>query len=171
MKKNLLVIPLLVLLCFIISCQDKAAKAELEKFKAQAALEEQNKALVTRFYEAFAKGDTEAIKGMCSSDLLKGLLDSMKGNKESFTDIAFIPQDMIAKGNKVATRYIAKGSAKAVAKEGEPAIAEGKKIEIALYTIERIENGKIVESWELQDNLSLYEQFGYELKPKEEKKK
>jgi len=42
MKKYLCAIPLVLLLCFSIACQDKAAMVELEKFRAQAKLEEQN---------------------------------------------------------------------------------------------------------------------------------
>ncbi len=36
--------------------------------------------------------------------------------------------------------------------------------------IDRIENGKIVETWEVADLLSLYKQLGMELKPKEAEK-
>jgi hypothetical protein len=43
-------------------CQDKAAMAELEEFKAQAALEEQNKEIVKRAHELHSKGDFEARK-------------------------------------------------------------------------------------------------------------
>jgi hypothetical protein len=43
MKKLLMVIPLVFLLCFTFGCQDKEAMAELEEFKSQTALEEQNK--------------------------------------------------------------------------------------------------------------------------------
>ena len=57
MKKLLMIIPLVILLCFTFGCQDKEAMAELEKFKAQAEVEEQNKVLVKRMYEAFEKGD------------------------------------------------------------------------------------------------------------------
>jgi len=35
MKKLLIVIPLVILLCFTFGCQDKEAMAELEEFKAQ----------------------------------------------------------------------------------------------------------------------------------------
>jgi hypothetical protein len=38
-KKVLCAIPLVLLLCFTISCQNKAEKAELEKFRAQAEVE------------------------------------------------------------------------------------------------------------------------------------
>jgi hypothetical protein len=40
MKKYLYVVPPVILFCFTIACQDKAAMAELEKYKAQAAVEE-----------------------------------------------------------------------------------------------------------------------------------
>ncbi len=40
MKKYPSVIPLVLLLCFVVGCQDKAAMAELEEFKAQAAVEQ-----------------------------------------------------------------------------------------------------------------------------------
>ena len=42
MKKFLWVVSLAVLLCFTFACQNKAAMAELAKFKAQAKVEEQN---------------------------------------------------------------------------------------------------------------------------------
>ena len=51
MKKLLLVIPLVILLCFTFGCQNKEAMAELEEFKAQAEVEEQNKALVQKLIE------------------------------------------------------------------------------------------------------------------------
>jgi hypothetical protein len=38
MKKYLSVIPLVLLLYFVVGCRDKAAMAELSKFKAQAAI-------------------------------------------------------------------------------------------------------------------------------------
>jgi predicted ester cyclase len=181
MKKSLWVIAALVLLCFVVSCQDKAAMAELEKHKAQAALEEQNKAVISRFFDAFQKGDIESIKEVCSSDYishsrgrndpLDAIFESIKANRETFSEITIIIQDMIAEGDKVAVRYIAKGTHRGNDKEGEPFIAAGTKMEITSYDIERIENGKLVEGWDGQDNLSLFEQLGYELKPKEEKKK
>ena len=179
MKKYLCIIPLLVLLCFVVSCQNKAAMAELEKYKAQAAVEEQNKALVTRFFEAYTKGDIEALKEILSPELiahdwgknnsLKDMFETIKGNMESFSENTFTLEDIIAKGDRVATRNIVKGTLKGTKAEGEASIAEGTKIELALYSIERVENGKIVEVWMLQDDLSLYKQVGYELKPKEEK--
>lgn len=181
MKKSLWVIPAFVLLCFVVGCQDKAAMAELEKYKAQAAVEEQNKALLARFYDAYAKGDIAAIKEICppayvswsgkKSYSFENLIENINVNKETFSDITFVIEDIIASGDRVAARYTVRGTHRGSNKEGEPIIAEGTKIELTNFDIERFENGKIVEGWDGQDNLSLYEQLGYELKPKEVKKK
>jgi hypothetical protein len=39
MKKLLLILPLALILCFMVGCQDKAAMAELEATKAQVEVE------------------------------------------------------------------------------------------------------------------------------------
>ena len=59
MKKLCMILPLALILCFLVGCQDKAAMAELEVFKAQAKVEEQNKALVLKWYEELGKGNIE----------------------------------------------------------------------------------------------------------------
>ena len=59
MKKLISILPLVLILCFMVGCQDKAAMAELEEFKAQAALEEQNKELVKGLTEELNKGNAE----------------------------------------------------------------------------------------------------------------
>ncbi len=48
--------------------------------------------------------------------------------------------------------------------EGLP--ATGKKIKSMGIEIIRVEEGRIVESWEVFDLLGLFQQLGYELKPK-----
>jgi predicted ester cyclase len=177
MKEHLYVIPLLVLLCFVVSCQDKAAMAELEKYKAQAAVEEQNKALVTRFIDVYQKGDIAAVKGICSADYLEhGMgqtisleqaIEILKGNMTVFSDFTIIVEDMIAKGNKVAVRYLVKVTHTG---EGLGIPATGKKAESTGIEMLRCENGKIVEAWAAEDVLGMLMQLGFELKPKEEKK-
>jgi hypothetical protein len=37
MKRMGMILPMTLILCFMVGCQDKSAMAELEKFKAQAA--------------------------------------------------------------------------------------------------------------------------------------
>ena len=90
MKKFYLILPLVLILCLMVGCQDKAAMAELEEFKAQAALEESNKALAERYIDAWTKGDVAAQKEILSPDFVhrprlgvdESLEDAFEGLKE-----------------------------------------------------------------------------------------
>jgi steroid delta-isomerase-like uncharacterized protein len=179
MKKYLWVISLVILLCFVFACQDKAARAELEKYKAQAAGEEQNKALVIRFTDAFQKGDSEALKEILSPNYVwhgqmgqevsrEEQLEGLKEEEGGLSDVSYPIQDIFAKGDRVAKRWTGR-AVHTGDSEGLP--ATGKKVEWSGIEIYRIENGKIVESWEIADVLGLEMQLGFELKPVEVKKK
>ena len=176
MNKFLCAIPLLFLLCFAVGCQDKAATAELEKSKAQAALEDQNKALTMRFLDVYQKGDVAAVREICSPGYiehgmgqtisLEQAIEILKGNMAVFSDFTIVAEDMIAKGDKVAVRYLVKVTHTG---EGLGIPATGKKAESTGIEILRFENGKIAEAWAAEDVLGLLTQLGFELKPKEDK--
>ena len=181
MKKLFMILPLVLVLCFVYGCQDKAAMAELEAFKAQAGVEEANKALATRYNEAWESGDLEAIKEIYSPDFVWHASDggdysseemieinrkAIEQHKTAFPDMTIIKEDVIVKGDKVITRYTLRGTHTGDV-EGIP--ATGNKIEFSGIEIIRIENGKIVKSWEENNLLRFYQQLGMELKPKEEK--
>jgi steroid delta-isomerase-like uncharacterized protein len=178
MKKLFMILPLALILCFVVGCQDKEAMAELEAMKAQAEVEEQNIALVKRHYEAWNSGDVEALREIFSPDYLyntpagkdeslEQMIELLKPQMEAFPDRIFSVEDMLAKGDKVVSRFIGRGT-----HEGEfmGIPATGNKFEITGIEIWRVENGKIVESWDAHDSLSLFQQLGMELKPKEGKK-
>ena len=175
MKKLIMILSMALILCFMVGCQDKAAMAELDEFKAQAALEEQNEALVMRYAEAFANGDIEAIKEIVSPDYVlhvsgkdKSLEDTivtLKRQMVMFPDRTGSAEEIFAKGDKVILRYIFRATHGGDV-EGSP--ATGNKIEADGIEILRVENGKIVESWELFDSMSYALQIGFELKKKEE---
>jgi len=180
MKKVSIILPLALVLCLMVGCQDKEAMAELEEFKAQAALEESNRALVTRYNEAWQSGDLEAIKEIYSPDFVWHATDgsdlsseemieinrkSIEQHKIAFPDMTFINEDVIVKGDKVITRYTLRGTHTGDV-EGIP--ATGNKIEMSGIEIIRVENGKITESWEELNLLRFMQQLGMELKPKEE---
>ncbi len=176
MKKLCMILPLTLILCFMVGCQDKEAMAELEEFRAQAALEEQNKEIVNRYSEAWSKGDFETLKEILSPDYVRHVsggymsleetIESIKRQMEMLPDRTSIAQDIIAKGDKVISRLILRGTHEGDT-EGLP--ATGKTIEIDGIKIVRVEDGKIVESWEVGDTLSYALQLGMELKPKEVK--
>ncbi len=177
MKKLFMILPLTLILCFMIGCQDKAAMAELEKYRVQAKLEEQNLAIANRAWEASSKGDFETLKELGTPEYLWYLpsnstkpisreeaIEKAKRLHSAFPDISFSIEELIAAEDKVIFRYIMRGT-----HQGEFAgiPATGNKVEISGILIGRIENGKIVEEREEMDMLGLFMQLGMELKPKE----
>jgi predicted ester cyclase len=161
----------------MVGCQDKEAMAELEAMKAQAEVEEQNKEIVLNAHKAWNDGDIEGLKTIYSPDYiwhfagegilsLEDLIEDVMWEEATYPDKIVSTKDLILKGDKVVSRYIIKGTHEGE-REGIP--AKGKKVEMEGIIIDRIENGKIVETWEVADLLSLYKQLGMELKPKEEK--
>ena len=180
MKNIRMILPLVMILCFMASCQNKAEKAELEKFRAQVKLEEQNKAIANRAWEASSKGDFETLKGLgvpeyvwyLPSNSTKPIsreeaIGKAKRLHSAFPDINFSIEELIAVGDKVVCRYIMTGTHKG---EFEGIPATGNKVEISGIMLTRIENGKIVEEREDWDMLGFMQQLGMELKPKDVKK-
>ena len=173
MKKIFMILPVILVLCLMTGCQNQA---ELEEFRAQAALEKANKALAERFIDAaFNKPDLDAIKEILSPDYVhhpqlgidESLDDALRGLQERttiFPDQAITVEDMFVKESKIALRCIFSGTHTGDS-EGFP--ATGKKVEMRVFMIIRVENGKIAEDWGSRDLLSLYQQLGFELKPKE----
>ncbi len=180
MKKLCMIFPLALILCFMVGCKDKAAMAELEQFRAQAEVEEQNKEIMTRWFEAWNKGDFEAFKELLAPDFVvyfpsrstkprstEEVIDIVKMLQKAFPDINWSMEELIATEDKFIIRFIERGT-----HEGEflGIPATGNKYEMSGIWISRIENGKIVEQREDFDMLGLYQQLGMELKPKEGEK-
>ena len=68
MKKLLMILPLVLIVCFVVSCRDKEAMAELEAFRVQAEVEEQNKEIVKGWAEELNKGNVEIFKELCAPE-------------------------------------------------------------------------------------------------------
>jgi len=175
MKKLFMILPLVLIVGFLAGCQDKEAMAELEEFRAQAALEEENKAFFMRASEAWFKEDIDVLKEFFSPDFvgysptgegasLEMVLEQVRRSRIMFPDMTNINKDLFAKGDLVVSRYTSKGTHTGDI-EGFP--ATGKEIELGSIMIVRVENGKFAEAWVVSDNLIFYQQLGIELKPKE----
>jgi len=179
MKKLLMILPLALILCFMVGCQDKEAMAELEEFRAQAEVEEQNKALVKRFYEELNKGNFEIYKEVFAPEF--GLyspsnspnprsqeesMEALKMASRVSPDTNYSIEELFAVGDRVVARVVITGT-----HEGDlPGFpATRNKFEYSGIVIVRIENGKIIEEKIEFDELGFMQQFGMELKPKEEK--
>ena len=180
MKKLCMILPMALILCFMVSCQDKEAMAELEAMKAQAEVEEQNKELVKREWEAWNKGDFEAFKELLAPDYAyylpsgstkprsrEEVIEIGKMLHNAFPDITFSIEGLIAEGDRVTVRFIYRGTHKG---EFEGIPATGNEFEGSGISISRIENGKVVEQRKEIDALGMLQQLGMELKPKEGKK-
>ena len=175
-----MILPLALILCFMVGCQDKATMAELEEFKAQAEVEEQNKALMLKFFEAWGKGDFETLEGLQAPDYafyypsnspnpvskeeLKPMGDMLRN---AFPDLSFNMEELFTIRDIVIFRFIQRGTHKGDYM-GIP--ATGNEIECSGILISRFKNGKIVEQREDFDMLGLMQQLGMELKPKEGEK-
>ena len=179
MKKLCMILPLALILCFMVGCQNKEAMAELEEFKDQAEVEEQNIALVKLMWEAWNKGDIEAYKEIVAPKSVyyapsstpepMSREETIEGRNmilKVFPDSRWITEELFASGDRVITRYIYEGT-----HEGEfMGIPPTRNlVEFSGIVIARIENGKIVEERCNYDDLGAMMQLGMELKPKEEK--
>jgi steroid delta-isomerase-like uncharacterized protein len=179
MKKLCMILPLAMILCFMVGCQDKEALAELEEFKAQAAVEEQNKELVRQMYEAIDEQDFETFSGLSAPDgvchipgvpeavPLEAATQVIKSYYDAFPDSTHDIKAVIAEGDMVAVIFT-QVSTHTGDYEGIP--PTGKKISVECQHMFRLANGKIAEAWMVEDNLGMMMQLGMELKPKEGEK-
>jgi steroid delta-isomerase-like uncharacterized protein len=180
MKNSLCAVPLMLLLCFTFACQDRAARAEIEKAKMQAQLEEQNKTIVRQFFEAIDAQNYPRMKELLAPDFVlhysgpqedftgEALMQLVRVYYTSFPDGIHKFEDVLATDNKVVARALWEGTQKA---EFEGIPAAGTKVSFYQISISTVVGGKIKECWVVEDNLGMMTQLGMELKPKEAKKK
>ena len=179
MKKLYMILPMTLILCFMVGCQDKAAMAELEELKAQAAVEEQNKDLVKRYIEEMNKENAEFIKEVYAPDAKiyfpsgspkpksrEAQIEGFKGFFGACSDFKMSLEELFAVEDRVIFRFIITGTHEGDL-SGIP--ATGNKLEYGTIVIARIKNGKIIEEKSEAYMLYMMMQLGYELKPKEEK--
>ena len=76
----------------------------------------------------------------------------------AFPDAQMTDEDVIAEGDKVVRRYTTRGTHQGETEMFGP--PTGRQIEQKGITIHRVEDGKIVEEWEIFDTLSMLQQLG-----------
>ena len=179
MKKFLTIIPLVILICFTFSCQDKEATAELEEMKAQAEIEEQNKEIVRQLYEEWDKKNFSVNDELLAPEIQIHMpgsfeplnLDELKHVVSlffgAFPNLTHTIDDLIAEGDKVVARITLRMTHKG---EFMGIAPTGNDVAFGDLVIMRVEEGKIVEIWAQLDYLWMYQQLGMELKPNESEK-
>ena len=87
--------------------------------------------------------------------------DTIKGEIEYFRnavpDLTYTVEDQIAEGDKVVTRYTARDTHQGELMGIAPT---GNRMETQGISITRIEDGKIVEDWEVLDAMGMMQQLG-----------
>lgn len=134
-------------------------------------MSEQNKALERRLLEeVYGHGKLELIDELVASDFVghgtaaeggdqgreayRGFVMQMR---TAFPDLSMTVEDQIAEGDKVVTRFRARGTHLG-AFQGIP--PSGKQGEISGTIIDRIADGRVVECWSNTDDLGLLQQIG-----------
>ncbi len=134
-------------------------------------MSEENKAVSRRLVdEAFQGGRLEVVDELvdqnyeghdpASPDVIRGpegVKQLIQGYRTAFPDLRITVEDQLAEGDKVATRWSARGTHQAELFGVPPT---GKESRISGITIDRISGGKIVESWDNWDTLGLMQQLG-----------
>jgi steroid delta-isomerase-like uncharacterized protein len=133
-------------------------------------MSEANKEIVRRvFTETFNNGNYAVVDQYVSEDYVDRtagpepavgrdrLRESVAALRDAFTDPCLRVDDQIAEGNRVVTRFTVTGRHSGEL-FGIP--ATGNLVEFTGMAIERFENGRIVESWDALDNLTLLQQVG-----------
>ncbi len=179
MKKLGMILPMALILCFMVGCQNKEAMAELETMKAQAEVEEQNKASFRYMLEEADKGNYVAWEEVCSPDYichfagfpkpmtLEEHIQAYRTFLVAFPDFHHEINDMIAEADKVTARVTLTGTHNGEFMGIPPT---GNKIEYNALLTARFSDKRIVELWGVADMMTLMQQLGMELKPKEAEK-
>ena len=126
---------------------------------------ERNKAAALVEFQIWDSGDLSGIEELVAEDIvhhdpydphaadgLEGLKRSIAANHEAFPDMRIEVEDMLAEGDRVATRWLATMTHDG---PGGP-----KRVQLPGITIERFADGKVVESWRSMDMLGLMRQMG-----------
>ena len=123
MKRLLKILPLALIFCFMVGCQEKESVAELEALRAQTEVEKQNKALVEHLFKELNKGNAEIIEELYAVDSssfspsasLKPISreEATEITKEffhAFPDLTHNLEESIAAEDKVIIRFTAQGT-------------------------------------------------------------
>ena len=132
------------------------------------SVQEENKAIARRaFEEILSNGRFELAEQLYAKDFVNHGIHrdasleedqvALKGWHQAFSDIAIVPEKLIAEGDLVTIYWIASGTNTGT---GNGLPATGKKAQLAGITIWRIVDGKIKEEWSAFDQLSMMQQLG-----------
>lgn len=129
---------------------------------------EENIAIVRRLIdEGFSGGDLDVVDHVVAPGYVEhqrgnkpgteGVKDTIRTLRTWFSEFQLTIEDLAANGDKVWSRNVARG-VNTGSIMGHP--PTGKQVQVEVYDVVRIENGKIVEHWGVPDQMGLMLQLG-----------
>ena len=131
---------------------------------------EESKATMHRYLGVFEQGNIDLLDELLAPDYVnhtpatpdlptgpEGVKGVVSMFRSAMPDLKVVIEDMIAEGDKVATRYTLEGT-----HEGElfGVPPTGKRLSIKSISVERVSEGKIREHWRVTDSLDMMQQLG-----------
>jgi predicted ester cyclase len=120
---------------------------------------QENKILSNRVAQAISEGDLEALDELMAPELADEFKSEVAEMRRAFPDYAGTNVEQIAEGEEVANRFVYLGTHLG---EFEGVSPTGKRVEFVGHSIDRVVEGKIVESWVEVDMLGVMRQLGAE---------
>jgi C-1 hydroxylase len=134
------------------------------------SITEENKAIIRRFIDGYNSRNMDVFEKLVAPDYFDHLFQQRGRSKfkemftmafEGFPDWHEAIQDIIAEGDKVWVWIKATGThSNEWDLFGVSVPPTGNKVEMNMVFIWRLENGKLVEGWEVDDNLEILKQMG-----------
>jgi predicted ester cyclase len=118
---------------------------------------QENKTVSNRVAEAISKGDLDALDELMAPDLVEEFKRNIAEIRKAFPDYSGTNVEQIAEGDRVANRFVFLGTHLG---EYERVTPTGKRVEFIGNSIDRVVEGKIVESWVEWDQLGVMRQLG-----------
>jgi predicted ester cyclase len=123
---------------------------------------QENKILSNRVAQAISEGDLGALDELMAPELADEFKRDVAEIRRAFPDYAGTNVEQIAEGEEVANRFVFLGTHLG---EFEGVNPTGKRVEFVGHSIDRVVEGKIVESWVEVDMLGVMRQLGAEPGP------
>jgi steroid delta-isomerase-like uncharacterized protein len=148
--------------------------------KGGQPMSEENKAIVRREVEELFNhtGTLDAAEEVYGPDFvghdptmpedIHGIEEARQfaaGFRSAFPDLTCTIEDQVAEGDKVVTRWRTSGTHQGQTEELGP--PTGNRMEMTGISIERISEGKVVESWDNYDAMGMMQQLGHIPSPEE----
>jgi steroid delta-isomerase-like uncharacterized protein len=130
-----------------------------------------NSAIARRFFdEVFSKGELDLVDELFATDYVghpsgkeepnrgpEGVKEYVGGLREAVSDLTMTIEDQIAEGDKVATRWTARGTHDGELMGIPPT---GRTTAVTGITIQRLQDDRVVEAWTNWDVMGMLQQLG-----------